>query len=81
MTFADGEGVLSGWMAENAFVTWTVDPAPWVLEEELISGLSLPLNLDLNRGHPFGAALRKARRRAKGMAREMAVVGSDRGSA
>ena len=75
MTFADGECVLSGWMAENAFVTWVVDPAPWVLEEELITGLSLPLNLDMNRRHAFHAALRDVRRRAKGIAREMAVVG------
>ncbi len=77
MTFADGEGALSGWMADNAFVTWVVDPAPWVLEEELITGLSLPLNLDMNRGHAFGAALRDVRRRAKGTARELPVVGSE----
>jgi hypothetical protein len=81
MTFADGEAVLSGWMAENAFVTWTVDPAPWVIEERLIAGLSLPLNLDMNRGHPFAAELREVRRRAKGRAREMAVVGMGRGPA
>lgn len=74
MTFADGEGVLSGWMAENAFVTWVVDPAPWVLEERLIAGLSLPLNLDMNGGHSFGANLLDLRRRAKRMAKEMPVV-------
>ncbi|CRI66925.1 conserved exported hypothetical protein [Thiocapsa sp. KS1] len=55
MTFAEGEGVLSGWMADNAFVTWVVDPAPWVLEEKLISGLSLPLNVDMNRGHALNS--------------------------
>ena len=77
MTFADGEGGLSGWMAENAFVTWVVDQAPWLLEEELISGMSLPLNLDMNRGHPFGAVLREVRRRAKRRAREIAVVDSN----
>jgi hypothetical protein len=76
MTFADGEGVLSGWMAENAFVTWVVDPTPWVLEERLINGLSLPLNLDMNRGHAFTEILRGVRGRAKVMAREMAVVDS-----
>ncbi len=76
MTFADGEGALSGWMADNAFVTWVVEPAPWVLEVELIAGLSLPLNLDMNRGHAFSEILRVVRRRAKVMAREMAVVDS-----
>ncbi|SDX45486.1 GIY-YIG nuclease family protein [Thiocapsa roseopersicina] len=65
MTFADGEMTLSGWMAENAFVTWVVDPAPWVLEERLISGLSLPLNLDMNRGHLFYPTLRALRKCAK----------------
>lgn len=68
-------------MAENAFVTWAIDPAPWLLEAQLIAGLSLPLNLDLNRGHPFGTVLREARRRAKGRARELAVVGIGQGSA
>ncbi len=80
MTFGDGEDVLSGWMAENAFVTWVVDPEPWVLEEQLISGLSLPLNLDMNRGHLFSPELREVRRRAKGRARELAVVDSSRGA-
>ncbi|NCA72222.1 MAG: hypothetical protein EOM91_19540 [Sphingobacteriia bacterium] len=74
MTFGVGEDVLSERMAKNAFVTWVADPAPWVLEEQLIAGLSLPLNLDMNRGHPFGAALREARRRAKGRARELEVA-------
>jgi hypothetical protein len=73
MTFVDGDEALSGWMAKNAFVTWNVDPAPWVLEERLIAGLSLPFNLDMNRGHPFSAELREARRRAKWRAREMVV--------
>ncbi|MFB1498000.1 MAG: GIY-YIG nuclease family protein [Thiocapsa sp. N5-Cardenillas] len=75
MTFADGEIALSGWMAENAFVTWFVDPVPWVLEESLIAGLSLPLNLDMNRGHVFAEILRDVRSRAKGRAREMPAVG------
>ncbi len=28
-TFADGEQVLSEWMAENAFVSWVVRERPW----------------------------------------------------
>jgi hypothetical protein len=49
-------------MADNAFVTWTVHPEPWHLEDELIQALSLPLNLRGNESHPFYpqlAALRK----------------------
>lgn len=74
MTFADGESVLSGWMAENAFVTWVVDAAPWVLEKELITGLSLPLNLDMNPGHPFSAILRDIRRQTKVAASAMPIA-------
>lgn len=61
-TFGSGETLLSDWMAQNAFVTWTVHPEPWYLEDELIRELSLPLNLRGNESHPFYprlAALRK----------------------
>lgn len=74
MTFSQGESVLSGWMAENAFVTWVVDAAPWALEEKLINGLSLPLNLDMNRGHAFAEPLRYVRRRAKAGAKFMPIA-------
>jgi hypothetical protein len=53
LTFASGEQLLSEWMDKNAFVTWIVHPEPWVLEKELIHLVSLPLNLDMNRAHPF----------------------------
>jgi hypothetical protein len=33
MTFGTGESRLSEWMAENALVSWLVDPGPWLLEE------------------------------------------------
>ena len=55
MTFANGEGVLSQWMADNAFVCWQQDDAPWVRERELIKELHLPLNLDGNKSNPFAA--------------------------
>lgn len=61
-TFGPDEALLSAWMAENAFVTWTEHPEPWHLEDELIRDLSLPLNLRGNERHPFYpqlAALRK----------------------
>jgi hypothetical protein len=69
MTFCEGEEVLSAWMAENAFVSWTVTPAPWVLEAELIRSVNLPLNIDQNADSPSVALVREARRVAKEMAR------------
>jgi hypothetical protein len=51
MTFSSGEMKLPEWLEENAFVAWCPHPAPWLLEEHMISTLSLPLNLDQNRRH------------------------------
>lgn len=59
--FGDGESVLSEWMGHNAFVAWLLHDAPWTVENELISGLSLPLNLRGNEHHPFYQALSKIR--------------------
>ena len=44
-TFVNGEPVLSALMAENAFVSWATRDRPWELENALIAGLDLPLNL------------------------------------
>ena len=57
MTFAAGEEVLSYRMADNAFVCWQQDDAPWVKERELIEMLPLPLNLDGNKSNPSGCAI------------------------
>lgn len=69
LTFADGEALLSTWMQQNAFVAWVGHPMPWVLEEKLISDLSLPLNLDQNRNHVFHRSLSNLRSAAKAAAR------------
>ena len=74
MTFENGEGTLSRWMDDSAFVTWVVHSRPWELETEVIQNLSLPLNLDQNRSHAFHPVLSEARRQAKQNAREKAVV-------
>lgn len=74
MTFAEGEGVLSEWLGENALAAWCVHPEPWELEEELIREVSLPLNLAQNRSHPFYAELTAARREAKLRAADLPVV-------
>ena len=64
-TFADREAVLSAWMERNALVVWVPTEAPWDLEEELITSVPLPLNLDQNRGHPFHSTLSELRRAAR----------------
>jgi len=73
-TFSAGEHVLSEWMAENAFVCWLEDPAPWDVEEELIAGYDLPLNLDQNRRNRFHPVLTDVRRRARQRAVELLII-------
>ena len=73
MTFADGEAVLSDWMADNAFVCWVVTERPWEAEEALISSVCLPLNLDQNRSHSFHARLSACRAAAKKRAMTLPV--------
>jgi hypothetical protein len=74
MTFSTGEQRLSDWLAENARVVWTVCDQPWRLEEELIAGLNLPVNLDQNRNHAFHQTLSELRRTAKARARELPIL-------
>lgn len=76
LTFCEGEQILSDWMAENAYVCWTEDREPWILEEHLLATLDLPLNLDGNARHPFHAVLTKARADAKS-ATERSPIRSD----
>jgi hypothetical protein len=76
MTFGSGEKKLSEWMEQNAFVTWMLHPQPWLLEQQIISSLSLPLNLEHNAGHPYYRILSSLRRRAKELARQLPVVSS-----
>jgi hypothetical protein len=64
-TFADGEHILSQWLQDNAFVVWVVDPEPWVVEKRVIGEVSLPLNLDMNKKHPFHTVLSAIRKTAK----------------
>ena len=62
MTFAEGESALSKWLDDNAFVTWAEHPEPWILEENLIKTLSLPINLEHNLNHPFHPTLKDVRK-------------------
>mgnify|MGYP002713168312 CR=1 FL=1 len=72
-TFGPGENTLSSWMEQNAFITWTQHPEPWVLEDELIQQLSLPLNLRDNENHPFHPQLTTIRSQAKTRAKELPI--------
>jgi hypothetical protein len=75
MTFGrSGEDHLSEWMAANAFVAWQPIEAPWLLEEQLIRELSLPLNLQQNSRHPFHKRLSAIRSAARERARTLPVL-------
>ena len=52
-------------MARNALVVWAPTAEPWRLEELLIGSVSLPLNLQHNKRHPFHARLSVLRREAR----------------
>lgn len=72
-TFASEEAALSEWMDRNALVVWAASDAPWMVEEALIESISLPLNLDQNRRHPFHQELSSLRQEARARARELPV--------
>lgn len=78
MTFGAGEQALSAWMAENAFVSWVVREAPWELEEDLIAGLDLPLNLKGNQRNSFHPVLSEVRARCVAQARTLPVLANPR---
>jgi hypothetical protein len=75
MTFGAREWSLSEWMAENALVSWLEDPEPWVLEEQFIADLDVPLNLEGNRRNRFHPELTARRAQAVARARALPVLG------
>ena len=75
MTFTHmGEQWLDDWLEENAFVCWIEHQTPWEIERELLSALSLPLNIQDNQHHPFATKLSDMRKAAKQQARETAIA-------
>jgi hypothetical protein len=72
--FGAGESRLSEWMAENALVSWLVDPEPWLLEEQFIADLDVPLNLEGNSHNPFHPVLTSKRAQAVARAKLLPVV-------
>ena len=71
--FGSGEATLSEWMAHNALVSWITHPRPWLLEDELIECLDLPLNIE-GADNPFTATLKSVRRSAVARAQELPVL-------
>jgi hypothetical protein len=65
-------------MEENAFVCWVECHEPWIVEEQLINTLSLPLNLDQNSRHSFCSVLKGIRKKAADRAWELPVCVEDR---
>jgi len=75
MTFTHlGEQSLDDWMCANALVCWTEHDEPWLLEHDILSSYSLPLNIQDNRKHPFSTRLCDIRRSAKASAREAPIA-------
>ena len=75
MTFTHlGKGWLDDWMESNAFVCWVTHPSPWEIEREIIESVSLPLNIQHNKHHPFSKTLREMRQEAKRFARETSIA-------
>jgi hypothetical protein len=57
---AEHEARLTRWMNENAQVVWSTCPAPWEIEDHLIQGTRLPLNIR-GSSDPFAKKLSKLR--------------------
>ena len=73
LTHAGGKW-LDSWMDQHAFVCWMRHPSPWDVEKELISDISLPLNIRGNELHPFITKLKALRKEAIRQARELPVA-------
>ncbi|MBN3072350.1 GIY-YIG nuclease family protein [Pectobacterium brasiliense] len=68
-----GEQWLDEWMANNAKVHWIPHDEPWILEESLISSISLPLNIQGN-NHAFRPLLSAMRSKATTEAKLMDIA-------
>ena len=75
MTFTkSGEQWLSEWLSKNAFVVWQQGDNPWYLEKQILTALSLPLNLRGNEAHSFYPILTELRQQAKRRAQDLPII-------
>lgn len=72
--FHEGEWLLDEWMSAHAFVSWVAHPQPWILEDDLIAKLDLPLNLMGNSRNTYHARLSRARSHSRLRAFELPVL-------
>ena len=72
-----GEQWLDRWLEKNAFVYFIEHMEPWDLEKVLIKEISLPLNIQGNKNHPFAKSLSKIRRDARTLARDKPIAKED----
>ncbi|MCX5042459.1 hypothetical protein OG921_04635 [Aldersonia sp. NBC_00410] len=72
--FGTGEAILNRWLEANAFVSWIACDTPWVVEEELIQYLDVPLNIDTNSHNAFYPKLKEVRAAAVRHANELPVL-------
>ena len=72
-----GEQWLDKWMEKNAFVYFIENMEPWDLEKILINEISLPLNIQGNKHHPFAKLLSNMRSDAKALARNEPIANED----
>ena len=68
--FGNEEAIISEWIEENAFVTFEPCSQPWVIEEEAMKKLNLPLNILGNEHNNFHKTLKNIRKKAKDLARK-----------
>lgn len=80
-SFGEGEARLDRWMAKHALVTWYSTAEPWLVENELIASLDLPLNLANNQDNPFYARLSAIRKAARAAVRQSPARPGGQGSA
>jgi len=69
LTFGEGEGALSDWLAEHAHIAWAEHPEPWLVEPGLVAQAATPLNLDHNTQHEFAKQLSQLRAEQRAQAR------------
>ena len=75
MTFThNGEQWLDNWLESNAFVCWVENSNPREIEDKLFQTLSLPLNIQGNRHHPFSSDLNSLRKKAILRAKELPIA-------
>lgn len=63
-----GEQALTEWMRQHARVSWITITEPWVVEDELLNAVALPLNISGKDG-TFTQSLAARRREAARIAR------------